>query len=108
VIAHLSRAVPSEPLVRLSGEIDGDLHGIIEHTIADAARDASTVHLDLTAVDFMGSAGLQVLVRSARAMEAHGRRLTIDRASSIVRRVLEVTQLTDVFGLPSDDGSPGR
>jgi anti-sigma B factor antagonist len=103
-MAYLSRTETSEPLVLLSGEIDDDLYGIIDHTIADAALDGATVHLDLSGVSFMGSAGLFVLVRAARALEANGKRLTIDRASPTVRRVLEVTLLADFFSLPSNDG----
>jgi anti-sigma B factor antagonist len=108
VTTQLGHTATREPLVVFSGEIDDDRHGIIDHSITDAAHGATTVHLDLSGVEFMGSAGLEVLVRSARALEAQGKRLTIDRTFSIVRRVLEVTFLADFFGLPPGDGTQGH
>jgi anti-sigma B factor antagonist len=104
VMAYLGRTAASEPLVLLSGEVDDDRYGIIDHTIADAARDGTTVHLDLTGVRFMGSAGLHVLVRAARLLEDEGKRLRVDRAPPTVRRVLEVTGLAELLGLPPTDG----
>jgi anti-anti-sigma factor len=81
-------------LIRASGELDrstGDRLG----SALDAARaDGVTTLLDLSAVSFIDSAGLRVLLRSARAVDVHHWAWFIMRASSAVRRLVEVTGTT--------------
>ena len=70
-----------------------------------------TVLLDLSAVSFIDSAGLRVLLRSARAVDKHDWALFILRASSAVWRLVELTgtrsELPLVAPLPSEP-PPGR
>jgi anti-sigma B factor antagonist len=99
----LTETTTSEPLLVIHGELDGDPDDIIGSAITNAAKDASTVHLDLSGVDFMGSAGLAVFLRAARALDAEDKRLVIDAASYSVRRVLEVTATEAHFSLPARD-----
>jgi anti-sigma B factor antagonist len=104
VVVAVGRRSDGEPLVSVFGEVDDDPHDVIQHSIADAAAGGETVHVDLTGVRFLGSAGLAVLVRAGRALEAEGKRLRVDVASPMVRRVLEVTAVAEYFGLTAADG----
>jgi anti-sigma B factor antagonist len=78
-------------LVRAGGELD---RGTAERlgSALDAARaDGATVLLDLSAVSFIDSTGLRILLNSARAVDSHDWALFIIRASSAVWRLVELS-----------------
>jgi anti-anti-sigma factor len=62
-----------------------------------------SVVLDLSEVDFMGSAALGSLLGLRRWLESRGCCLRISAMSAEIRRVLEVTGLNRI--LPIDDGA---
>lgn len=87
---------PAAPIVRVTGELD--------LASAEAARavldgslgsDVQRVGLDLADLEFLDSSGLAVLLELAARVP-----VTIDAASPSVRRIIEVTGLDDVLGLP--------
>jgi anti-sigma B factor antagonist len=53
------------------------------------------LRLDLSAVDFIDSSGLRIVVNAHRELEGAGHRLVVTRASDAVTRLLEITGLTD-------------
>ena len=55
------------------------------------------VTLDLAALTFMDSSGLNVLNRVRVAADDHGIKLTLRDVREQVRRVLEVTNMTELF-----------
>jgi anti-sigma B factor antagonist len=81
-------------LIRASGELDRSTADRLSSTLDAARADGVTTLLDLSAVSFIDSAGLRVLLRSARAVDAHHWGCFIVRASSVVRRLVEVSGTT--------------
>ncbi|WP_432984444.1 STAS domain-containing protein [Dactylosporangium sp. CA-233914] len=85
--------------VTASGELDmtsaPELINVLRHAIH--AHRPSRVDLDLTAVTFMDSTGLQVLVAADTDV---GGGLRITGASPTVYRLLELTGVLSEFGLP--------
>jgi anti-sigma B factor antagonist len=57
------------------------------------------VFVDLSEVDFMGSAALRVLVAATKAGQDHGISLALSSPNRIVSRLLEVAGLSQFFGL---------
>jgi anti-sigma B factor antagonist len=78
-------------LIRASGELDRSTADRLSSALDAARADGVTALLDLSAVSFIDSAGLRVLLRSARAVDAHDWAWFIVRASSAVRRVFELS-----------------
>jgi anti-anti-sigma factor len=82
----------------LSGELDSHTAPILE---AELARldDQSDVTLDLSALSFIDSSGLRVIISSHQARSDRGERLVLAPISDAVRRLLEITSLTDHLNL---------
>jgi len=95
-------------LIRASGELDRSTADRLSSALDAARADGVTTLLDLSAVSFIDSAGLRVLLRSARAVDAHHGACFIVRASSVVRRLVEVSGTTSQLPLGTPPESPER
>lgn len=103
----------SAPASRLDISVDGDrvvASGDIDaHTCPDLATALSPlpgtddVMLDVADVTFMDSSGLRVLISAHKDAEAAGRRLVIERPSTAVERILEVSGLLDHLNVSKAD-----
>jgi len=83
-------------MVRVSGEIDLSNAETFRQKLDEVLqRRPAVITFELAGLEFLDSSGIAVMVNAAR--ECEGIRVT--NASPIVRRVLEVTGLGDVFGL---------
>ena len=78
-------------LIRASGELDRSTADRLSSALEAARANGVTALLDLSAVSFIDSAGLRVLLRSARAVDAHNWAWFIVRASSAVWRLVELS-----------------
>jgi anti-sigma B factor antagonist len=79
-------------LVRASGEIDHANVGMLEEELGRAfGSDASVIVLDMGDVDFIGVAGVHVLLSGAARARENGNRLSIWLGSGApVRRTIEL------------------
>ena len=66
------------------------------------ASDAALLILDLSALDFIDSTGLEVMLRAARRAHDEGRRLIVQRPSRYVRRLLEMTAIDQTLDVVED------
>ena len=84
--------------VRVEGEVDtasvAELTAALERVVASGATD---LRLDLADVAFMDSTGLTALLTARTLLQGRGR-VTVESASSAVRRTFEVAGLDVVFG----------
>lgn len=86
--------------------VDGDIDA---HTCPDlvAALDPlpgkGDVRVDVSGVGFMDSSGLRALIGAHQTAEAAGRRLVIDRPSSTVVRLIEVSGLSGHLHVEGDE-----
>ncbi|MFJ7246811.1 STAS domain-containing protein [Kitasatospora sp. NPDC098652] len=90
--------VGSRTRATVCGEIDLDVADGLGETLERAlhASDAG-LELDLSAVTFCDSAGLNLLVGLRRSAHRSNRTLTISAASSRVERLLEITETNSLF-----------
>jgi len=95
-------------LIRASGELDRSTAVRLSSALDAARADGVTTLLDLSAVSFIDSAGLRVLLCSARAVDAHHWAWFVVRASSVVRRLVEVSGTTSHLPLGAPPESPER
>jgi anti-anti-sigma factor len=84
------------PTIALSGELDphtapllqGEIDGVLDQGGTDLV-------LDLSALGFVDSSGLRVLIAAQHQLAAQGGTLVLRSPSETVRRLLEITGLVD-------------
>jgi anti-anti-sigma factor len=85
-------------VVKVAGELDPQTSPLLDRAVQRVLLSGyPSVVLDLRDVDFVDSAGLRVLVGSHTELSRHHRRLCLRAPSPPVRRVLDLTGLTDVL-----------
>ncbi|WP_433390923.1 STAS domain-containing protein [Micromonospora sp. KLBMP9576] len=96
---------PGQLVLRPTGEVDLATADALEATITDALGRPGVreVVVDLADVRFLDSSGIRVLVRGAT--EARGRDMTlrVTDPQPVVARVLRITAVGALLGLPDDD-----
>src|SRR5262245_20895402 len=67
----------------------GEVYAVTEH----ARAEANQVYLDLREVTFIDSAGVRLVVESARTLQAQGGELVVVRGGPEVRRIFDLVGL---------------
>ena len=96
-------------VIRVRGEVDS----IEAPNLDDAAMDllgdgARSLVIDCRDIDFIDSAGLQVMVRAYKEATTHGGTVTVRRPSAFTLRLLQTVGLDTVLiidGLPEPDST---
>src|SRR4051794_28125305 len=86
--------------VRPTGELDIATASRLERALLDGRRPGDDVVLDLSALEFIDSTGLRVIVHAVEAARRHGWTLTLRHGPPAVRRVFELAGV--VGALPFD------
>jgi anti-sigma B factor antagonist len=84
--------------LRLVGEVDlATCQALV--TAIDAAIDhsAGDVILECSGITFFGAVGVDALVRAHNDLDGSQRRIIVRNPSSVVRRLLDIAQLTELF-----------
>ena len=89
-------------LVRASGEIDAEAASKLWRALNRASRTGDAVRIDMSGVSFLDSNGLRVMLSVRESLE-----ILVVNPSHQVRKLFELTGLTERFGLdPVDDSAP--
>jgi len=87
-----------QAVLTLEGELDPHtaptLQAALERTLAEKP---SSVLLDLTALRFIDSSGLRVLIDAHRTLSEGGSELVVRNPSTTAQRLFEITRLDDHF-----------
>lgn len=86
----------SDEYVRASGEVDASTAPRLAAAIHAAGP---VVRLDLSAIDFLDSSGIGVLVEAHQQLDEDGGSLTIVAASAMVRRVLDLSGMLEYLNV---------
>ena len=87
-----------DPIITLSGELDIAGAGSLENTVAAITAEGPVrLIFDLSGLQFIDSAGIAVLVSATKNVDA----VTLRNPTVIVRRVLELTGLSEVLPIES-------
>ena len=88
---------PTTAVITAAGEIDRDSCAEIRRCITAELGPRRRVVLDLSAVTFLDSAGIRMLLTCHQEAQAHGDRIEIGQAHEVVRQVLAVCGVADLF-----------
>ncbi len=98
----------SRALMVLTGELDVSTAGKLYEAFAELTREGIVhVDLDLTALQYIDSAGISVLIAEHKRTSSSGGELLILTPHRNTRRILEVAGLLDVLHLDPRD-PPGE
>src|SRR5688500_9689878 len=92
-------------LVGVYGEVDVAAAPLLAETLAQFSN--GDVLVDLGAVDFLDSSGLNALLAAHRHIERRGGHLVVRDASPIVLKVLEITGLDGVLHFSDSEQKNG-
>jgi anti-sigma B factor antagonist len=86
-------------VVQVSGEVDVATVPLLRFMLTASIRPGRDLVVDMHRTTFLDAAGIEVLVRIADHLDAEGGRLRIVDPSRAVRRVLQIVDLGDRFGV---------
>lgn len=89
-------------LIQIEGEIDLSTVPQFERELTSHVEEGRSVVVDLTAVDFMDSTGIGVLVRASNSARAGDAAISLACGPGSVRRVLEVSGLDKMIRVYPD------
>lgn len=84
-------------VVTVRGELDLATAPILREQLSTVDKDAARVVVDLSAVTFIGSAGLALLVEAHNECAGRGASLAVVATGTVVPRAIEITSLDEVF-----------
>ncbi|MFI5930806.1 STAS domain-containing protein [Actinoplanes sp. NPDC051494] len=96
-----------EVCVRLSGDVDGDACDDLRRELSDAATDnaAPLLVVDLHDTLFLDSEAVGAVVAGCLRARESGKRAEIINARGVVRTILVVTGVLDLFGATPDSAT---
>ncbi|HUI48390.1 MAG TPA: STAS domain-containing protein [Acidimicrobiia bacterium] len=98
---HTNRA-GTRAVVLIAGDLDAYSAATLEDEVSRLLADeVSELVFDLSGTGFLDSSGLRAILASEREISRHGGSLVLQGPSDPVRRLLEITGLTDHFVLES-------
>jgi anti-sigma B factor antagonist len=91
-------------IVSPTGELDLSGAGLLEAELERLERDRglATIVLDLRGLEFMDSTGLRLVILAEQRARTAGRRLALVHGPDAVRRVFDVTRMTDRLDFVAD------
>jgi stage II sporulation protein AA (anti-sigma F factor antagonist) len=95
-----------QALVYAEGDIDLATSNVLREALAAALEKSATVVVDVGAVGFIDSSGLNAFVLGHREAEQAGGSLRLRRPSPMLRRLLEITALESILVIDNDTPPP--
>jgi anti-anti-sigma factor len=93
------RAAEDNVSVELVGELDVSTAPELQRHVDEIVAARGDVLVDCSELAFADSSGLDTLIRLAKSLREQQRRLVLSNVRPIVRRAIEVLQITDLVQL---------
>jgi anti-sigma B factor antagonist len=97
-------------VVSVAGEVDLATAPQLEQSLGEVLEQSDTreVRVDMSAVEFMDSAGLRVLIAALGRATESNRTLTLQSPSDRVHRLIEIAGLAELFGVAGNGGGDSQ
>ena len=83
-------------VIALEGRLDTNTASQLEGEIEGIGSDVAELEIDMTALEYISSAGLRVLLLAHKKMSKQGE-MTVSHASEAVMEILDVTGFADIL-----------
>jgi anti-sigma B factor antagonist len=101
-----TRVLPGAAIIELSGEVDGSAADVLTNAyqtaVQGAGTDLGTVVLDFSAVDYINSTGIALIVSVLARARAERRKVVACGLSPHYREIFDITRLSDFIELFPD------
>lgn len=100
-----TRVLPGAAVIELSGEVDGSAAEVLTNAYQAAVgthADLGTVVLDFSAVDYINSTGIALIVSVLARARAERRKVVASGLSPHYREIFDITRLSDFIELFPD------
>ena len=100
-----TRVLPGAAVIELAGEVDGSAATVLTDAYAQAVTPDSnpgTVVLDFSAVDYINSTGIALIVSVLARARAERRKVVACGLSAHYREIFDITRLSDFIELFPD------
>jgi anti-sigma B factor antagonist len=101
-----TRVLPGAAIIELSGEVDGSAADVLTNAyqtaVQGAGPDLGTVVLDFSAVDYINSTGIALIVSVLARARAERRKVVACGLSPHYREIFDITRLSDFIELFPD------
>ena len=84
-------------VIRLAGEADLTATELRDALTAEVARDPRMILVDMSALSFIDSAAMQMIVAACRVFRGEGRAFALVHPAPVVARVLELTGISELI-----------
>jgi anti-anti-sigma factor len=102
----MPKRVADVVVLRLAGRINhtssDDFKGALAPFLADCAAGRDQIVLDLSALEYISSAGLRVLMLARKQTKAQGGVLVVSGLTAVVKEIFEISKFTLVFDVFPD------
>lgn len=100
---HSEDGGPGRLVFRVRGAVDMATHTELGAALVAALADEALreIVVDLEQVTFLDSSGVRALLEARMAAASHDARLVVRNPQPIVDRVLQITSVAELFGLPA-------
>lgn len=82
--------------LKLEGRLDTATAPQLESCLNDVLKDTTSLVLDFTALEYISSAGLRVLLSAQKRMNAQGK-MVIRNVNEVINEVFEMTGFADIL-----------
>ena len=109
VLEITSRPVGGAPCLALAGELDiADVPRLEQELDAAVAESEGAFLVDLTALEFLDSSGIRLLLRARALLGRADRTFALICPHGPVRRAIELTGVSDLFTIYATRDDAGR
>ena len=100
-----TRTADDVTVIDISGKLDTQTSGAASEEMSRIAEGASNMLLNLENLEFLSSAGLRVILRTAKQLSGTGGTLKVCNAVGVVKEVMEISgfgNLLDLYASEAD------
>lgn len=99
-----TRQQGSVTVLQLTGRLDLASGTILKEQVKKLlGKNTTSIHLNLTGVDFINSSGLGALVSIMKEIRMFKGRLTLSNLANYVQEIFDITQLSHIFEIFSSE-----
>lgn len=89
-------------VITAAGRIDSNTAAALEAVLPVRVQDGAATVMDLSAVSYVSSAGLRVLLKGAKTAKSSGHRLILTGLAPTVQEVFDISGFSTIFTIEPD------